>query len=104
MIEVIERLLEPPTSSFFLFGPRGVGKSTWLRQHFSNVRTFDLLDSSLYLELSRQPHLLEAKIGPHSAPLWVCIDEVQKIPALLDEVHRLIERQRVQFVLTGSSA
>jgi predicted AAA+ superfamily ATPase len=61
--DYIPRLLKRPDSSFFLFGPRGVGKSTMLRQVLPEALRLDLLDASLYLELSRDPHRLEAIIG-----------------------------------------
>jgi uncharacterized protein len=100
----IPRLLIPPTRSFFLFGPRGTGKSTWLKQAFPRAPRLDLLDASLYLELTRDPHRLEAIIGSRPANSWVVLDEIQKTPALLDEVHRLIESRRWRFALCGSSA
>ncbi len=100
----IKRLLRPPDRSFFLFGPRGVGKSTWLKKNLSNALYFDLLDSSLYLELSRNPGNLEAMAGNITEDSWIVIDEIQKIPPLLDEVHRLMETKRSRFVLCGSSA
>jgi predicted AAA+ superfamily ATPase len=65
---------------------------------------FDLLDTSLYLELSRDPHRIEALIGNRPSGSWVVLDEIQKIPALLDEVHRLMEKRRWRFALCGSSA
>lgn len=88
IITPIPRLLSRPERSFFLFGPRGTGKSTWLRQVLSDAVRFDLLDASLFLELSRDPHRLEAMTGNLAAGSWVVLDEIQKIPALLDEVHR----------------
>jgi len=101
---VIPRLLNRPDRSFFLFGPRGTGKSTWLKQVLPGAFRFDLLDASLFLELSRDPHRLEALVGPRPAGTWVVLDEVQKVPALLDEVHRLMESKRWRFALCGSSA
>lgn len=100
----IERLLGVPNRSFFLFGPRGVGKSTWLEKTMGDALFFDLLDSSLYLELSQNPMNLEALAGNIPEGSWVVIDEIQKIPALLDEVHRLMEKKRWRFALCGSSA
>jgi predicted AAA+ superfamily ATPase len=100
----IPRLLRCPNRSFFLFGPRGTGKSTWLRQVLTEAAWFDLLDASLYLELSRDPHRLEALVGNRPSGSWVVLDEIQKIPALLDEVHRLMETRRWRFALCGSSA
>lgn len=104
MPSTIPRLLKIPSRSFFLFGPRGAGKSTWLSHELKEHRAFNLLESSLYLELSRDPSLLEAKIGKEPSGTWIWIDEVQKVPALLDEVHRLIEARRWKFALSGSSA
>ncbi len=101
---LVPRLLRPPERSFFLFGPRGTGKSTWLRQVLPGALRLDLLDSSLFLELSRDPHRLENLIGDLPAGTWVVLDEIQKVPALLDEVHRLLELKRWRFALCGSSA
>ena len=101
---LLKRLLALPDRSFFLFGPRSTGKSTYLRQVLPDAIYLDLLDSSLYLELSQSPHHLEALIGNRPEQTWVVLDEVQKIPALLNEVHRLIENKRWRFVLCGSSA
>ena len=103
-INYINRLLSVPNRSFFLFGPRGVGKSTWLGKSIPDALFFDLLDSSLYLELSRNPTNLEAMAGNLPTDSWIVIDEIQKIPPLLDEVHRLMEKKRWRFALCGSSA
>jgi predicted AAA+ superfamily ATPase len=97
----IPRLLGRPDRSFFLFGPRGTGKSTWLLQVLPEAFRLDLLDSSLFLELSRDPHRLEALIGKRPAGAWVVLDEIQKVPALLDEVHRLMELRRWRFARCG---
>ena len=101
---MLPRNLACPERSFFLFGPRGTGKSTWLRQVLAEAPRFDLLDAALYLELTRDPHRLEALVGPQPEHHWVVLDEIQKVPALLDEVHRLIEARRWRFALCGSSA
>jgi predicted AAA+ superfamily ATPase len=103
-VKLIPRLLQRPDRSFFLFGPRGTGKSTWLQQVLPEALRLDLLDASLFLELSRDPHLIEAMIGDRPEISWVVLDEIQKIPALLDEVHRLMESRRWRFALCGSSA
>jgi predicted AAA+ superfamily ATPase len=98
------RLLIAPSRSFFLFGPRATGKSTWLREALPRARRLDLLDTRLALELARSPHRLESHLGEARAGDWVVLDEIQKIPALLDEVHRLMEERRLRFALCGSSA
>lgn len=100
----IKRLLPLPERSFFLFGPRGVGKSTWLRHALPDATYFDLLDSSLFLELTRAPNHLEAIAGDLPEGSWLILDEVQKSPQLLEEVHRLIEKRKWRFALCGSSA
>lgn len=104
MSGTFRRALQAPKTSFFLFGPRSVGKSHWLREHFQGAVFFDLLENRLNLELSRDPSLLAAKIGERPKGAWVCLDEIQKIPALLDEAHRLMETKKYRFALTGSSA
>ena len=98
------RLSSCPDRSFFLFGPRGTGKSTWLSQAFPAAFRLDLLDTSLFLELSREPNRLEKIIAPQAESGWVVIDEIQKVPALLDEVHRLMQSHGWRFALCGSSA
>ncbi len=97
------RTLQPPSQSFFLFGPRGTGKSTWAKDRFRDAIYLDLLDSAFYTELLAAPERLAHRIPPAHRD-WVVIDEVQKLPQLLDEVHRLIESRRLRFALTGSSA
>lgn len=102
---VFSRDLDIPEKSFFLFGPRGVGKSHFLNNKMPvNSIKIDLLESELYLSLSRNPGLLESICGKLPKNGWVWIDEVQKITTLLDEVHRLIEKKGWRFALSGSSA
>ena len=98
------RLLPTPTRSIFLLGPRGTGKSTWIRDRFPDAVTYDLLDTGEVLRLSKEPHSLYRELATLSSGSWAVIDEVQKVPGLLDEVHRLIESRRLRFVLSGSSA
>lgn len=97
------RTLKPPATSCFLFGPRGTGKSTWVRGAFPDSLYLDLLESELYHQLLASPQRLDALV-PRDHHGWIVIDEVQRIPAILDEVHRQIETHRRRFVLTGSSA
>jgi len=91
-------------NSFFLFGPRATGKTTLIRQELAEKATIiDLLDSRYFLKLSSAPHELESLITATPAEIIV-IDEIQRIPELLNEVHRLIEKRNLTFLLTGSSA
>ena len=102
---IVSRFLRPPSRSFFLFGPRGTGKSTWLRQQFPEAITIDLLDPGLVRRFQARPERLEERLNAANGPQVVVIDEVQKVPQLLDVVHRLLERRpELRFVLTGSSA
>lgn len=96
-------LNHPEFKSFFLFGPRGTGKSSWVRQRFPDAVYLDLLEAGLSSELLAAPDRLERRL-PRDHDGWIVLDEVQKVPALLDEVHRLIESRGLRFVLTGSSA
>jgi predicted AAA+ superfamily ATPase len=102
---MVDRIFNPLISnSFFLFGARGTGKSTILRERFSgNSLYLDLLDPALEDRLSRNPGDLTVLLGDAS-PEWVIVDEVQKSPRLLDVVHSLIESRKQKFILTGSSA
>lgn len=90
-------------SSIFLFGPRGTGKTSWLKKNLPDSLYFDLLKFSTYSLLSGDPSKLESLI-PHNYTDWIIIDEVQRVPELLNEVHRLIEERKLRFLLTGSSA
>jgi uncharacterized protein len=100
------RLLKFPSassSSFFLFGPRGTGKTSWIKVSLPDALYIDLLDFGVFATLSANPSRLENLIPPSFSNL-VVIDEVQRLPELLNEVHRLIESKKLRFVLTGSSA
>jgi predicted AAA+ superfamily ATPase len=106
-MDLIGRLLQAPRESFFLFGPRGTGKSTWLRRAFPDALYIDLLDQEAYRAYLVRPERLKEVVAGNPQARAVIIDEIQKVPALLDEAHRLIEsglRPRRQFILTGSSA
>lgn len=97
----------PSHQNLFLFGPRGTGKSTLLAERFNQKNTvwFDLLDSQVFDQFSRNPGELYAVVKALPKEVsHVVVDEIQKVPQLLDEVHRLIEEKKKQFILTGSSA
>lgn len=98
------RLLKTPDASVLLFGPRGTGKSTWISERFREAPVYDLLDSREALRLEREPFRLYDELHTLDPGTWVVLDEVQKVPALLDEVHRLMEQCRLRFILCGSSA
>ena len=93
----------PLGHSCILLGPRGVGKSWFLTNNYPQALLFDLLDSRIYTQFMASPHKLSEYI-PSDFKQLVIIDEIQKIPALLDEVHRLIAKKNFKFILTGSSA
>lgn len=98
------RRLLPPDDSFFLLGARGTGKTTWIEQHFATATTYDLLQTRESLRLSRDPGLLRAECSALPEGAWIVIDEVQRVPAVLDEVQYLMTKKRQRFVLSGSSA
>ena len=99
-----QRIAQVPAQSFFLFGMRGVGKSTWARAALPDATHVDLLDERLYQDLLADPSQFAASLRHLAANDWVVVDEVQRLPALLNEVHRLIESRRLRFALLGSSA
>lgn len=89
--------------SFFLFGPRGTGKTTWIKTQISECIYIDLLTSENYKDLLANPSRLEKMIPPNYQD-WVILDEIQRVPDCLNEIHRLIENKGYKFILTGSSA
>lgn len=97
-------MLDPPNGSFFLFGVRGVGKSTWARGRFPDAARFDLLDERQYHELLSQPGAFAEGLRALPRGSTVIVDEVQRLPSLLNEVHRAIEERGLRFALLGSSA
>ena len=105
-IAYIPRLLPIHTllreKSYFLLGPRQTGKTSLATATLKDARVYDLLESTTYINLSQNPARLEEELTPHDR--IVVIDEIQRLPQLLHEVHRLIEKKRVRFLLTGSSA
>jgi predicted AAA+ superfamily ATPase len=99
------RSLTAPRSSFFLFGPRGTGKSTWIRSSFPGAFVVNLLPPDALIRYERDPALFRAEVLAHPSDTWIVVDEVQRVPKLLDEVHFLMEEKGYKkFVLSGSSA
>lgn len=103
-METVIRFFKGTQQSFFLFGPRGTGKSTWLKQNYPEAVVIDLLAPETFRAYSARPERLR-EVSSGSKGKVIIIDEVQKIPELLDVVHELIEEGAgFQFILTGSSA
>jgi predicted AAA+ superfamily ATPase len=99
------RFFQDPKQSFFLFGPRGTGKSTWVKRHLGNALIIDLLAPEVFRAYSAKPERLREVAEAQEYGNCIVIDEIQKLPQLLDVVHQLMElRAGWRFVLTGSSA
>jgi len=105
LMAMYTRGLPLPERTFFLLGPRGTGKTTWLRQALPNALWFDLLRTSTFLDLNQRPDAFREQVEARPRG-WVVIDEVQRLPSLLNEVHSLIadRGQTYKFALSGSSA
>lgn len=104
-MEIVERFFHPPASSYFLFGPRGTGKSLWTQRFYPAALRIDLLEPEVFRSYSSQPERLRQLLAAHPQRHTVVLDEVQKLPELLPLVHALIEHDKqLQFILTGSSA
>jgi predicted AAA+ superfamily ATPase len=101
---MLHRILKVPEKTFFLMGPRGSGKTTWLRATFPEAHVVDLLSEETYQRLLASPRVFADELRAVSSEKWVIIDEVQRLPNLLNEVHRFIEEKRLRFILCGSSA
>jgi predicted AAA+ superfamily ATPase len=101
---MLKRVLKAPEQTFFLLGPRGSGKTTWLRATFSDAHVIDLLSEETYQRLLASPGQFADELRAVPAGRWVIVDEVQRLPSLLNEVHRFIEERGQNFVLCGSSA
>lgn len=104
MLERILKLREIEDDSLFLWGSRQTGKSTLLKVLFPKARLYDLLKSDVRMAFQLRPALLREECEMLEEGELVIIDEVQKVPALLDEVHWLMENRRLRFILSGSSA
>lgn len=104
-MEIIDRFFDPPQESFFLFGPRGTGKSTLVKRHFQEAIYVDLLDPEVFRTYSANPERLRERLLASPGNITVVIDEIQKVPQLLSLVHSLVEQKGGwRFVLTGSSS
>ena len=101
---ILSRIIKAPEQSFFLLGPRGSGKSTWLRATFPDAHVIDLLSEETYQRLLANPGHFADELRAVPTGRWVIVDEVQRLPNLLNEVHRFMEEKRLNFVLCGSSA
>ena len=101
---ILPRIIKAPEKSFFLMGPRGSGKSTWLRSTFPDARVIELLSEEKYQQLLGNPGLFANELRAVPTDRWVIVDEIQRLPGLLNEVHRFIEEKSLRFVLCGSSA
>lgn len=104
MVQRSLRLPAPARESFFLWGPRQTGKSSLLRASYPDAVWYDLLETDLFLRFTQRPSLLREELFALGKPRLVVLDEIQKVPLLLDEVHALIERSGWVFALCGSSA
>lgn len=104
MTKIIDRIITFPKQSFFLFGPRGTGKTTWINHTFPGAYTINLLDESVYQSYLMDISLFAGELRTLKRGDWVFIDEIQRLPNLLNEVHRFIEEHGLKFILTGSSA
>ena len=104
MLERLLKLEEIQDDSLFLWGSRQTGKSTLLKALFPNERLYDLLKTDIRMQLQMKPSLLREECEMLDDGTIVIIDEVQKVPALLDEVHWLMENRGLRFILSGSSA
>lgn len=100
----IQKILDIQDDSVFLWGARQVGKSTLVKKLFPDAKVYDLLKSDEYSRLLRKPQLLREELVSYDETKIVIIDEIQKIPSLLDEVHWLIVNRGIRFILCGSSA
>jgi predicted AAA+ superfamily ATPase len=103
-MEVKTRFFSAPEKDFFLFGPRGTGKTTWLRKLFPDALWLDLLDPEVYRSYKAHPERLKDLAYGNPKKTDIVIDEIQKVPDLLSLIHKLIEEKRRQrFIMTGSS-
>lgn len=102
---IIPRFLHPPVNSYFLFGPRGTGKSTFLKKNYPSALLIDLLKPDVFRAYAARPERIAELAHANPDKNIIIVDEIQKIPQLLDPIHALIEEEQGrQFILSGSSA
>jgi uncharacterized protein len=106
MLTMFTRIFPPQKASFFLFGPRGTGKSFWLDMNYARATRFDFLKNDVLIRYLGEPHRFRREVEGLPKGAWVVLDEVQKVPALLDEVQAVMHQRgdEIRFCLTGSSA
>lgn len=106
MLTMFPRCLDIPSRSFFLFGPRGTGKTTWLGLKLPDAEWFDLLGTKKLLGLMRDPDLFRRRVEALKEGSWIVLDEIQRMPELLNEIHAIMNRLpgKYRFAITGSSA
>jgi len=95
----IKRKLPAPRQSFFLFGPRGTGKTTWVNHEFKNAHQVNLLNESLYQSYLADISQFGSELRSLKPGSLVFVDEIQRLPNLLNEVHRFMEEKKLQFIL-----
>src|SRR5262245_53629152 len=106
MMASYTRLMALPERTFLLLGPRGTGKTTWLRERLPDAAWFDLVRDREIVRLTRDPDAFSREIEALPRGRWIVVDEVQRLPALLNDVQDIIARRpgAYRFALTGSSA
>jgi len=104
-MQCIKRLISPPKESYFLFGPRGTGKSTWLKHHYPEAVRLDFLKGEEERRFGSYPERIRQIADALPMGSTLILDEVQRVPRLLPEIHSLIEEKKgIQYIMTGSSA
>ncbi len=104
-LQYIPRIITPPKGSYFLLGPRGTGKSTWLLHHYPNAIRIDLLLGEEERRFSSYPERIRDVAAALPAGSTLILDEIQRVPGLLTEIHALIEQKKgIQYIMTGSSS
>jgi predicted AAA+ superfamily ATPase len=104
MSKILKRIIKFPNQSFFLLGPRGTGKTTWVKYCFPDALNINLLNESIFQSYLADISLFSNEMNAVKPESWVFVDEIQRLPNLLNEVHRYIEEKKLKFILTGSSA